>query len=68
MPDESILLRRVAQKVFEEASTTNLGLTFHIIISFHLKQKLGKDPYEVFVDDPKTSFNEGAQKGVRCWL
>lgn len=57
MTEERILLHKVAQKVFEEASTVNLGLTFHIIISFHLKQKFGKDPYEVLVDDPKTFFN-----------
>jgi hypothetical protein len=57
MTEERILLHKVAQKVFEEASTTNLGLTFHIIISFHLKQKFGKDPYEVLVNDPKTFFN-----------
>jgi hypothetical protein len=57
MTEERILLHKVAQKVFEEASTSNLGLTFHIIISFHLKQKFGKDPYEVLVDDPKTFFN-----------
>jgi hypothetical protein len=57
MTEERILLHKVAQKVFEEASTVNLGLTFHLIISFHLKQKFGKDPYEVLVNDPKTFFN-----------
>jgi hypothetical protein len=57
MTEERILLHKVARKVFEEASTANLGLTFHLIISFHLKKKFGKDPYEVLVDDPKTFFN-----------
>jgi len=57
LTNQKDLLPKVARKVFEEASTANLGLTFHIIISFHLKQKFGKDPYEVLVDDPKTFFN-----------
>lgn len=57
LTDQKNLLPKIAQKVFEEASTANLGLTFHIIISFHLKQKFGKDPYEVLVNDPKTFFN-----------
>jgi hypothetical protein len=54
---KSILLHRVAQKIFEEATAASLGATFHIIISFHLKQKFGKDPYEVFIDSPKAFFN-----------
>ena len=57
MAEERILAHKVAQRVFEEASAANLGLTFHMIISFHLKQKFGKDPYQVLVDDPKTFFN-----------
>ena len=57
MAEERILPHKVAQKIFEEASTANLGLTFHMIISFHLKQKFGKDPYEVLIDDPRAFFN-----------
>ncbi len=40
------------QKIFEEA-TASLGSTFHTIISFHLKKKFGKDPYEILIEDPK---------------
>ena len=52
------LLYKVAQRVFEEATSDSLGATFHIIISFHLKKKLNKDPYEVLVDNPSL-FYEG---------
>jgi hypothetical protein len=35
-----------------------MGLTFQrIIISFNLKRKFGKDPYEVLIDDPKVFYN-----------
>jgi hypothetical protein len=35
-----------------------MGSTFQaIIISFHLKQKFGKDPYDVLIDDPETFYN-----------
>jgi hypothetical protein len=52
------LLYKVAQRVFEEATSDSLGATFHVIISFHLKKKLDKDPYEVLVDNPSL-FYEG---------
>lgn len=32
-----------------------------MVIEFHLKQKFGKDPYEVFVEDPK-SFYEALEE------
>jgi predicted methyltransferase len=51
------LFSKVARKVFEEATVTSLGSTFHIIIAFHLKQKFNRDPYEVFITDPKTFYN-----------
>ncbi len=53
----NVLLHKVAQKIFEEATATSLGSTFHVIISFHLKQKFCKDPYEVLVDNPKLFYN-----------
>jgi hypothetical protein len=59
--DENILLFRVAQKSFEEATATSLGATFHVIISFHLKKKFGKDPYEVLIEDPHL-FYEGLKE------
>jgi hypothetical protein len=62
------LISKVAQKIFEEATASSLGSTFHVIICFHLKQKFGKDPYEVFTESPKTFYDglkevlgEGAQ-------
>lgn len=46
------------QKIFSEATTEAMGSTFQaIIISFHLKQKFGKDPYDVLIDDPETFYN-----------
>ena len=48
---------RVVRKVFEEATAASLGATFHIIISFHLKQKFGKDPYEVLIESPTTYYD-----------
>lgn len=54
---KNALLYRVARKVFEEATAASLGATFHIIISFHLKQKFGKDPYEVLLESPTTYYD-----------
>jgi hypothetical protein len=54
---KNVLLYRVARKVFEEATAASLGATFHIIISFHLKQKFGKDPYEVLIESPATYYD-----------
>lgn len=46
------------QKIFSEATTESMGSTFQaLIISFHLKQKFGKDPYDVLIDDPKAFYN-----------
>jgi hypothetical protein len=53
---KNVLLYRVVCKVFEEATAASLGATFHIIISFHLKQKFGKDPYEVLIESPTTYY------------
>ena len=58
---KNVLLHRVAQKIFEEATAASLGATFNVIISFHLRQKFGKDPYEVLLDCPKT-FNDGLKE------
>jgi hypothetical protein len=57
MTEKRILLHKVARKVFEDATVTSLGSTFHIIITFHLKQKFNRDPYEVLITDPKTFYN-----------
>jgi hypothetical protein len=53
----NVLLYRVSQKIFEEATAASLGSTFHIIISFHLKRVFDKDPYEVFMENPKTFYD-----------
>ena len=55
--EKNVWLHKVAQKIFEEATATSLGATFHVIISFHLKQKFGKDPYEVLIENPKIFYN-----------
>jgi hypothetical protein len=51
-------LSGTVQKIFSEATTEAMGSTFQtLIISFHLKQKFGKDPYDVLIDDPETFYN-----------
>jgi hypothetical protein len=51
-------LSGIVQKIFSEATTEVMGSTFQaIIISFTLKRKFGKDPYEVLIDDPKVFYN-----------
>jgi hypothetical protein len=51
-------LSGTVQKIFSEATAEAMGSTFQaIIISFHLKQKFGKDPYDVLIDDPETFYN-----------
>ncbi|NLE03253.1 MAG: hypothetical protein GX638_00420 [Crenarchaeota archaeon] len=56
--ERNTLLFEVAQKSFEEATANCLGATFNVIITFHLKQKFGKDPFEVFIVNPN-QFYEG---------
>jgi hypothetical protein len=57
LTNQKALLPKVARKVFEDATVTSLGSTFHLIICFHLKNKFGKDPYEILLDDPKIFYN-----------
>ena len=57
LTNQNALLPKVARKVFEDATATSLGATFHVIITFHLKQKFNRDPYEVLISDPKTFYN-----------
>ncbi|MCX8151235.1 MAG: hypothetical protein N3D85_07020 [Candidatus Bathyarchaeota archaeon] len=53
MPEKkSELLHKVAQRLFEAATSNSLGETFHVIVSFHLQKKFCKDPFEVFVENP----------------
>ena len=56
--DDKKLLHKIAQRVFEEATTETMGSNFQaIVLSVHLKQKFGKDPYDVLIDDPETFYN-----------
>ncbi|MCJ7425365.1 hypothetical protein MUP01_14035 [Candidatus Bathyarchaeota archaeon] len=56
--EDKDLLHKIAQRVFEEVTTETMGSNFQaIVISFQLKQKFGKDPYEVLIDDPETFYN-----------
>jgi hypothetical protein len=54
---EKASLYEIARKVLEEATTTALGPTCNTVITFHLKQKFGKDPCQVFIDDPKAFYS-----------
>lgn len=56
MSKTKVSLYGVARKVIEEATTTALGPTCNTVIEFHLKQKFGRDPSEVFVEDPRTFY------------
>jgi len=56
LENKETLLHEAARKVFEEATTLSLGSPCNTVIVFHLKKKFGKDPYEVFTDDPKEFF------------
>ena len=53
---DKVSLYEAARKVWEEATTTSLGPTSYTVITFHLKQKFGKEPSEVFVEDPKAFY------------
>jgi hypothetical protein len=51
-------LSGTVQKIFSEATTESIGSTFQaIVISFQLRQKFGKDPYDVLLDDPVTFYD-----------
>ena len=51
-------LSGAVRKIFSEATAEAMGSTFQaIIISFQLKQKFGKDPYDVLIEDPKAFYN-----------
>jgi hypothetical protein len=51
-------LSGTVQRIVSEATTEAMGSTFQaIIISFHLKQKFGKDPYDVLIGDPEAFYN-----------
>ncbi len=56
LSEERVALCGVVRKVFEEATTTALGPTCNTVITFHLKQKFGKDPCEVFLEDPRAFY------------
>jgi len=61
MNEKNFLTQKAAQKIFEEATTMGLGSTFHVIISFHLKNKFNKNPCEMLVENPK-SFYDGLKE------
>ncbi len=63
---KNVWLHKVAQKIFEEATAASLGATFNVIISFHLRQKFGKDPYEVLLDCPKTSMTASKRSWAKA--
>lgn len=56
MNERKLLLPKIARNVFEEATASSLGSTFHIIVAFHLKQKFGKDPYEILIENPQAFY------------
>ena len=57
MTDKSALYK-TAREVFEEATTPVLGLTVYKVLCFHLEQRIGKDPYEILLEDPQKFYEE----------
>lgn len=55
---EKTQLCKIAREVFEEATTPILGSNMNEVIFFHLKQRMGKEPYHVLLEDPKTFCDE----------
>ena len=53
---DRISLYEVARKIFEEATTAALGSTCNTVITFHLEKRFGRDPCEVFVEDPRAFY------------
>ena len=51
-----VSIYQTARKVLDEAITKALGSANNAVITFHLKQKFGKDPSEVFVENPRAFF------------
>ena len=51
------LIPKVAQRLFEAATSNSLGETFHVIVTFHLQKKFCRDPFEVFVENPGLFYN-----------
>lgn len=51
-------LSEIVQKIFSEATTEAMGSTFQaLMISFYLKQKFGRNPYDVLIDDPESFYS-----------
>jgi len=55
---EKTQLYKIAREVFEEATTPILGSNIHEVICFHLKQRIGRDPYQALLEEPKTFYDE----------
>lgn len=49
---QRVSVYETARRILEEATSTALGPACNTVITFHLKQKFEKDPYQVFVEDP----------------
>lgn len=58
---EKAQLYETARKVFEEATVPVLGHSGYEVVCFHLKQRVGRDPFEDLLEEPKT-FYEGFEK------
>lgn len=55
---EKTQLCKIAREVFEEGTTPILGPNIHEVIYFHLKQRMGRDPYHALLEEPKTFYDE----------
>ena len=55
---EKIRLYKTAREVFEEATTLILGSSACRVVYFHLKQRIGRDPYEVLLEKPEIFYEE----------
>lgn len=55
---EKAVIYRIAKKVLEEATMPVLGLAAYEAVFSHLQQRLGREPNEVLVDNPKKFYEE----------
>lgn len=55
---EKTILYKIAKEVFEEATMPVLGQAAYEAICFHLKQRIGREPNEALVDEPKKFYEE----------
>ncbi|MFH0748554.1 MAG: hypothetical protein V1915_01330 [Candidatus Bathyarchaeota archaeon] len=55
---EKVQLYKKTRKVFEEAVVPVLGPSGYETVYSHLRQRVGRDPFEVLLEEPKIFYEE----------